>query len=173
MWVFGYGSLMWDEWEKSQGCLRRLSAELAGYRRVFNKASVKYWGSNQNPGPTLNLERSESRSCRGLAFEFPYGQRAKLLKYLRDRELGFELRDLQVTVESVGDVEAMTPIYNGKHLLTSVSLSETASAVLRARGTKGTCSSYVQNIAQELVKLDIDDPAVAELSRAVREAQDK
>lgn len=39
MWVFGYGSLMWDGWEQEFGCLRRCVAVLKGYRRTFNKAS--------------------------------------------------------------------------------------------------------------------------------------
>jgi cation transport regulator ChaC len=41
MWVFGYGSLMWDHWETQFGCLRSLVADLPGYQRVFNKACEK------------------------------------------------------------------------------------------------------------------------------------
>jgi cation transport protein ChaC len=41
MWVFGYGSLIWDGWENSYGCLRKCVAVLNGYRRTFNKASTK------------------------------------------------------------------------------------------------------------------------------------
>jgi cation transport protein ChaC len=45
MWVFAYGSLMSDGWENEWGCLRRCRAELGGYRRAFNKASVRNWGT--------------------------------------------------------------------------------------------------------------------------------
>jgi cation transport protein ChaC len=39
MWIFGYGSLMFDGWESERRCVERTWAELAGYRRVFNKRS--------------------------------------------------------------------------------------------------------------------------------------
>jgi cation transport regulator ChaC len=38
MWVSGYGSLMWDGWEKLNGT-RDDGAVLRGFRRSFNKAS--------------------------------------------------------------------------------------------------------------------------------------
>jgi hypothetical protein len=33
MWIFGYGSLMFDGWESGYGCVRREWASLSGYRR--------------------------------------------------------------------------------------------------------------------------------------------
>ena len=69
MWVFGYGSLMWDGWQTQHGCTRQMLADLPGYSRAFNKASVRNWGSTQNPCPTLSL--TEGGNCRGMAFEFP------------------------------------------------------------------------------------------------------
>lgn len=55
MWIFGYGSLMWGGWEATYGCTERLWADLAGYRRAFNKKSVENWGMPQSPGLTLNF----------------------------------------------------------------------------------------------------------------------
>ena len=37
MWIFGYGSLMWDGWESEFVCQERAMATLSGYRRAFNK----------------------------------------------------------------------------------------------------------------------------------------
>jgi len=28
LWIFGYGSLMWDGWENAHGCTRRVVADL-------------------------------------------------------------------------------------------------------------------------------------------------
>jgi cation transport protein ChaC len=81
MWVFGYGSLMWDSWEADRGYLQRVTAELKGYSRTFNKRSVRNWGTRLHPGPTLNLIAS-NESCRGIAFEFPESRRAEIVAYL-------------------------------------------------------------------------------------------
>ena len=55
MWVFGYGSLMWDGWQTEHGCIRMVKATLRGYRRAFNKASVRNWGTRERPAPTVNI----------------------------------------------------------------------------------------------------------------------
>ena len=86
MWVFGYGSLMWDSWETERGCTRRVVAELLGYCRRFNKASVRNWGTHAAPGPTLNLSKVAASICRGIAFEFPDTKKEEILSYLEARE---------------------------------------------------------------------------------------
>jgi glutathione-specific gamma-glutamylcyclotransferase len=45
---------MFDGWESDYGCIEHTWAELAGYRRIFNKKSVANWGSEKLPGLTLN-----------------------------------------------------------------------------------------------------------------------
>src|SRR4030095_13044058 len=59
MWVFGYGSLMWDGGEVEFGAARRERATLSGVRREFNKASWKNWGTRAVPAPTLGLVEEE------------------------------------------------------------------------------------------------------------------
>jgi cation transport regulator ChaC len=68
MWIFGYGSLMFDGWEAACGCTDRKWADLPGYRRSFNKKSVESRGTREAPGLTLNLVRSAGHVCRGIAF---------------------------------------------------------------------------------------------------------
>ena len=85
MWIFGYGSLMWDGWERDFGRLRAVMAELPGHQRVFNKASIRNWGTRTAPGPTLNLVPGHG-VCRGIAFEFQEQASAALHDYLLRRE---------------------------------------------------------------------------------------
>lgn len=169
MWVFGYGSLMWDGWEQQHNCLQRQVAELRGHRRSFSKASVKNWGSPTNPGPTLNLEVDEHAACIGIAFEFPAEQTAEVSSYLARREgKGFALKALQVLVKSEQTVNALVSIYNGPNVIRAKSLAELVRQVASAKGTSGQCRDYVRGIQLELSKLGLSDPVVAETWNAVQ-----
>jgi glutathione-specific gamma-glutamylcyclotransferase len=170
MWVFGYGSLMWDGWEACRHCIRRELADLHGFQRIFNKASIVNWGTKDHPCPTLNLKRSETSACRGIAFEFPDTHHQDLLGYLKKREgKGFALLELPIVVPGVGEVRALTPIYEGMNTINMATASELASIVGSARGASGICVEYIRAIHAELIRLGIEDAAVTELWRAVGE----
>lgn len=164
MWVFGYGSLMWDGWEKQYNCLRRQVSQLDGYRRSFSKASVKNWGSPANPGPTLNIEADEHSSCIGIAFEFPDEQADEISSYLTRREgKGFRQVTMPATIEDGQTVYPSIPIYTGKNIVRATALAELARLVTKAKGTSGSCRDYVHGIHLELTKLGIADHVVSEL----------
>jgi glutathione-specific gamma-glutamylcyclotransferase len=170
MWVFGYGSLMWDGWETRRGCLRRAIAELQGYARSFNKLSVRNWGSRTYPGPTLNLIASRS-SCRGIAFEFPEERRAEILAYLIQREgKNFRLNKKPIVLEGGTAIIAFVPIYHGPNVIPPTSASEIAAMALRARGLSGSSADYIRSVANRLMELGIEDPAVTDLCVALGKA---
>ena len=168
MWVFGYGSLMWDAWEQSRGCLRKIIAALRGYERVFNKASKKNWGTTNNPGPTLNVVPKKSASCRGMAFEFPEGRRQEILKYLSDREKGFDLPELPVKFCLSSGVKAVVPLYKGKDILQKT-IEELIDMALVASGSSGHCVDYVLNLEKKLRSLGIQDRTVTAFAEGIRE----
>lgn len=164
MWVFGYGSLMSDGWERDFGCTRRVVAELRGYRCAFNKASVKNWGTQQCPCPTLNLERSDEAVCVGIAFEFSDVQRGYVDAYLSKREgKDFRLVSMQIVVAEVGAVDAVAPLYMGKNICSFPAARNLVIAVQQACGTSGFCSDYVFDIYHQLKSLGIEDAAVSRL----------
>src|SRR5258707_869494 len=109
MWVFGYGSLMGDGWEAAHGCIRRTRAEFPGYRRTFNKASVRNWGTKACPCPTLNIVKSGSATCHGVAFEFPEAKAQGVRNYLVEREGGFDLRSYTVRLDDGSAATAIVP----------------------------------------------------------------
>lgn len=160
MWVFGYGSLMWDGWQQKFGCLRTSTADLIGYTRKLNKASVERWGTKQNPGPTLNLSASEGGICRGVAFEFGADQEAAVTEYLRIREGGFALTTVRPRLSDGTTISAITPIYQGKNLIVSISNEALVEMIVAAHGTAGAASDYVRNLAQSLRKLDVSDKEI-------------
>jgi glutathione-specific gamma-glutamylcyclotransferase len=171
MWVFGYGSLMWDGWEAGYDCVRRVVATLPGFRRVFNKASVKNWGTRENPGPTLNVVADSSASCTGFAFEFPEQQGSKVLAYLKQWEgKGFRFDGRRVRLDESGTwVEAMVPIYSGGNVLIGKTTGQLARMARLAAGTKGPSIDYVRNVAAKLSRLEIDDAAVEEFFTAIEQ----
>jgi len=163
MWVFGYGSLMWDSWETQHGFTRRVVADLPGYCRVFNKASVKNWGTKSTPCPTLNLTKVVGSACKGIAFEFPDARKTEILAYLEEREgKAFPLHEMSVRLEDHTEVSAFVPLYEGRNLIEGKTLEEVAAMVAAASGTDGACVAYVKGIAEKLVALGIDDPVVSD-----------
>lgn len=173
MFVFGFGSLLWDGWETELGCLSKTNANLKGYRRKFNKASVKNWGTKEIPGPTLNIEQEDSSVCPGLAFEFSEKDQKEILGYLREREgKAFPLQERTVTLEDGREVKAFVPIYEGKNILNE-SLEELAKKACQAEGNSGKCADYVLNIETKLKALGIEDEEVSKMAELVRGKNNK
>jgi len=172
MWFFGYGSLMWDGWEATRGCIRRARAGLSGYRRVFNKASVRNWGTKEFPAPTLNLIKSDSAHCYGMAFEFPDECEQEIREYLVKREgKSFALRQIPAQLENGDEITAIVPIYEGNNLIHADRIAILVEMILQASGKDGKCIFYLKGLTEELHRLGIDDPAVSDLWQALRSRQ--
>ncbi len=168
MWVFGYGSLMWDGWEAERDCLRRVTAELRGYARAFNKLSVRNWGTRLHPGPTLNLIPADSL-CIGIAFEFSETSRGDIRAHLLEREgKNFNLNEQPIVLEDTSAVMALVPLYGGKNVLPAARASEVVGMALKANGTSGSCASYINAVFDHLSELGINDPAVSEVHKALQ-----
>lgn len=172
MWVFGYGSLMWDGWEARRGCVRRARASLNGYRRVFNKASVRNWGTKEFPAPTLNLVKSESARCYGMAFEFSDECEQDIRAYLINREgKSFAMRQITAQFESGDEITATVPIYEGSNIIDEDRIEIILDMIIKASGKYRKCIVYINGLAEELHRLGIDDPAVSDLWQALRSRQ--
>jgi len=170
MYVFGYGSLMWDGWESEFNCVGRTVATLEGFQREFNKASVKHWGSNDIPCPTLGLRPSDTGKCVGVVFEFPPTEREEVLATLRRREgRSFTISEVGVLLESGEAVPAIVPM-NDRWANTYIgarSLEERARLAHTATGAKGACVAYVTGIRDKLRAMGIQDQAVEEFAALV------
>ena len=60
MWVFGYGSLLWNPGFAYQ---HHKLVRLNGYRRSFSMSSNHHRGTKYAPGLVLALDKSESSEC--------------------------------------------------------------------------------------------------------------
>lgn len=172
VWVFGFGSLMTDGWEDDFNCAERIPAELAGYRRAFNKKSVKNWGTKNHPGLTLSLEQAAGASCRGIAFAFAEHEFSETIRTaLRKRE-ACDPTILPLRLEDGREVEAQAYIYAGKNLLPpATTLKQKVDMVLKAeKGESGTAREYVQLTFEDMKEAGVDDQAVTELWQAIKKA---
>ena len=169
MWIFGYGSLMFDGWEAACGCIDRKWADLPGYRRSFNKKSVESRGTREVPGLTLNLVRAAGQVCRGMAFAFADDNRApEILLDLQRRE-ACKPRALAVQLEDGRAVTAQVFIYEGRNLIDdSIPLADKVRIVAKAAGIRGSDFDYVRDTYEGLRGVGVDDPAVMMLWEAVK-----
>src|SRR5262249_55672634 len=154
-------------WEKAFGCLSRPKAELPGYSRTFNKASVRNWGTKQFPCPTLNLVAS-SASCCGIAFEFPDESKQRIMLYLKGREgKCFVFPTLPIKLHDGAKMEAVVSLYHGPNILAGEGGAQIIKMAIEARGREGSCTRYVEGIAEQLRHLGISDPVVDEVFDAL------
>lgn len=170
MWVFGYGSLMWDGWEKEYGCDGGELATLDGFRRDFNKASVRNWGSKGNPGPTLGLIPDARARCVGLAFDLPDTERHRALRAIKSREgSAFVLEERAVELESGSRVTALVSVndMSARAYIGDLSIEDRIQMAATATGSSGMCMDYVRNVGEKLHSLGIEDAAVRDLVHAL------
>jgi cation transport protein ChaC len=169
MWLFGYGSLMWDGWEDAYGCLARTPADLEGHARVFNKKSLERWGTHARPGLTLNLTRhgTPSLACQGVAFQFDDAARDDIEAYLCARET-CPATEVPLRLPDGTEVGALTYIYDGPRLIEAgLSLEARAAMILAAEGVAGSSYDYIKGVRAHLAELGVTDPEVEHLWRAV------
>ncbi len=165
MWVFAYGSLMWDpgfEYESSH------KATLYGYHRRLCLWSIRYRGTPKKPGLVLGLDHGGC--CTGVVYKIHTRHTLSTSEYLRERELitGAYKPVLRSCYLENGDVvQALTfviqrdhPQYSGR-----LKLKEIAHTVRNARGRNGQNSVYVHNTVQHLRELNIHDNALTKVVR--------
>lgn len=169
LWVFGYGSLIWDPGFVPAG---QEPARLIGWQRRFCILSQHYRGTAQQPGLVLALDAAPDGYCDGLALAVPAGQEAAVLAGLRARELARPAyREIRVplVLRDGRRVEAVTYVVNKAHeSYRLMPVGDQARTIALAVGEKGPNCDYLWNTAARLRELEIGDPQIDALERAVR-----
>jgi len=157
VWVFGYGSLIWEPvfaHDEAEPALLR------GYHRAFCLYSFDYRGTPAAPGLVLGLDRGGS--CHGIAFRLARQGIAGSLERLWRREMTvppvYDLRQLPIRAKHTRQtalaftVRRDRPDYAGR-----LSLDDAARLIARAQGRLGSCRDYLDKTLAHLAARGIVD----------------
>lgn len=170
MWVFGYGSLLWNP---GFPVARSEVATLHGYARSFCMSSIHHRGSEEKPGLVLALDEVAGSHCTGLALAVEPGHEAHTLNELRERELissAYVERNLQVDLACGEQVTAVTYVIDPHHVqyCGGMSLEDQAHIIAHAVGGRGPNTEYLYNTSAHLAEIGLRDADLDWLTERVR-----
>ena len=167
IWIFGYGSLMWNPAFDFDA--KRVAA-VHGYHRRFGLWSRINRGTPERPGLVLTLERGGS--CRGLAYRLERTSAREQLSRLWRREMSLgSYRPRWLPCRSGSEVfEALAFVVNrGCTGYTGKLAFETmVAAIATAHGKFGSSADYLFRTEAALEEHGIRDEQVRRLAERVR-----
>ena len=171
MWVFGYGSLLWNPGFE---IAVRAVATLPNYARSFCMRSIHHRGTVDDPGLVLALDERKGAQCAGVAFAVAAGKEDETLQYLRERELVSSAYLEKILTLNLADgrrVEAVTYVIDESHeqYCSDLPLEEQAQIIANAVGGRGPNWEYLYNTASHLRDIDLRDPDLEWLTARVSE----
>ena len=160
LWVFAYGSLMWDPGFAFDHCA---PAVLKGHRRAFCVLSKSHRGTPERPGLVLGL--APGGICRGIVYRAAPGQEAAVRAYLFERERRryevYRERMLRVRHKG-GAVVAQTYVADpaASDFVADLAEEEIARRILAAHGERGPNFVYLERTIDQLNTLGIREPGL-------------
>ena len=158
LWVFAYGSLIWNPVFRIIGQRRAVAH---GWHRAFCFSLTRWRGTRELPALMLALDRGGS--CTGIAYRLPPGDNRRQIFTLLDREIDANPptnvpRWIEVATAG-GRVKALTFVadrkgsaYAGKRPLPDV-----ADVLSKAAGHYGSAAQYLFNTVSKLEEHGIRD----------------
>jgi cation transport protein ChaC len=170
LWVFGYGSLMW---QPGFAFAERAPAALIGAHRSLCIYSFHHRGTEAHPGLVLGLD--EGGACRGLAFRVAPEHRDATFSYLRAREQVTDvyvekMKPVSLLDGSGRELEALCYIADRGHpqYAGRLSLERQAQLVRQAVGLAGANIDYVLNTVRHLEEARIYDAELMALATRLK-----
>lgn len=170
LWVFGYGSLLWNP---GFAPVESITARLDGFTRSFCMLSIHHRGTPDDPGLVLALDAASDEICTGVAFRVAAADRARVLDDLRARELissAYVERTVPLTLEDGREVAALAYVIARDHAqYCRFDLERQAQMIARGQGGRGPNDEYLYNTAAHLEQMGIRDPDMVWLVDRVRD----
>ena len=172
VWVFGYGSLIWNP---VVDYCEALDGTIYGYHRRFCMWTRIGRGSPDCPGLVLALDHGGS--TKGVLFRIAADKAPQELDMLWRREMMADsYRPIWITAKTAkGPIKALSfairrdrPIYAPK-----MPEDQMADIIYKAKGFVGPCRDYLENTQSALLQAGIIDKQMVRLSRLVKEKEGK
>jgi cation transport protein ChaC len=170
MWVFGYGSLLWNPgFDVAESAI----GTLPDYARSFCMRSIHHRGSVETPGLVLALDQQVGEACEGVGLRVAAGKEEETLTYLRERELissAYVEKELTVQLRDGRTITAVVYVIDEAHdqYCGGMPLEEQAQIIARAVGGRGPNTEYLYNTAEHLASVALHDPALEWLAARVK-----
>jgi len=168
LWIFGYGSLMWDP---GFSYVRSCSALLRGYHRTFCVYSHRYRGTPERPGLVLGLARGGA--CRGVGYLVSERQVEGALEALWAREMSRRTYQPRLVRVTLGDIATHALAFvadpAGSSYAGRLSAEQTAALIARGVGARGANVEYLANTLRHLDQLGVHDPHLHKIFALVRQ----
>ncbi|MSO71328.1 MAG: gamma-glutamylcyclotransferase [Alphaproteobacteria bacterium] len=167
LWLFAYGSLMWNPEFAFQ---KRVPARVHGYHRGFCVYSHTYRGTPEKPGLVLGLDRGGS--CMGFAYRIAACDRVAVIDALWKREMDTGVYDARFLKLREGgrlhDALAFTVDRQHSHYAGGLDAERTAKLVRQGVGARGRCLDYLASLVEHLDALGIKDGEMHRLLKRAR-----
>ncbi|MEE3287063.1 MAG: gamma-glutamylcyclotransferase [Pseudomonadota bacterium] len=173
MWIFGYGSLIWNP---GFPFITRQPARIEGWVRRFWQGSTDHRGLPGAPGRVVTLTRRPGASCMGMAYQCAGKESENILKVLDIREKGGYHREavrLLFQDGSAADGIVYVAGPDNSDYLGEASTSDIAAQVNSARGPSGPNSEYVRRLASALRSMGADEPHLYEVEQMLSDVDPK
>jgi cation transport protein ChaC len=167
LWIFGYGSLMWDPGFPH---VASLPALVYGYHREFCIYSSRWRGSPEQPGLVLGLDRGGA--CRGVAFRIASPHVSRSLDTLWEREMRrgvYHPRLLHARLPK-GAARVLAFVANPRHpgYAGTLPTERTAELIANCHGDRGPNVEYLARTLKHLADLGVRDHHLLRVMAAVR-----
>ncbi|MDF1792364.1 MAG: gamma-glutamylcyclotransferase [Thalassobaculaceae bacterium] len=166
VWLFGYGSLIWNP---AIEFAEKRTATVHGLHRRFCLRTRLGRGTPEQPGLVLGLDRGGR--CRGVAFRIPRDIAEAELDIVWRREMvtyAYRPRWLKAATDQ-GPIRVIGFVINRTHdrYCGQLPEDEAAETIARACGFLGPCCEYLFNTVEHLRELGMPDAGLERLARRV------